>query len=240
MKIYIGDTEQSIPEWITVESISGGEKLNTEELNDRPGEVFVSSVLKAKTLSCSGHVIASSLSAVETEMSRITNILRGKELKVYRDDDSTVYYLCRLSGDIKAGFYNGRTIGKAFTVQFTLKSLYPWGFGSPVSQSLTAGNNTVANAGNIELVPAITFTGPKTLAGTIVTCGGKSVTLNDTVLVPTGKKLIFSECSLRLDGADITNKLTDASVLVPMVLQSGSNTVSVNEASVLSFTPRYV
>ena len=240
MKIYIGATLQSIPEWITVETISGGEKLNTEELNDRPGEAFVSSVLKAKTLSCSGVVIASSISAVETEMSRIMNILRGKELKVYRDNESAVYYPCRLSGDIKAGFYNGRTIGKAFTVQFTLKSLYPWGFGASVSQTMTAGNNTVANAGNIEVVPTITFVGPKTLTGTIVTCGGKAVALNDTVLVPSGQSLVFSESSLVLNGTDITNMLTDSSILVPLVLQSGSNTVSVNEVSTIAFSPRYV
>lgn len=239
MKIYYDGVLQNIPEWLTVDSVSGGEKLSTEEVNDRPGEVFVSAVQKAKTFSCSGVVLASSAAKVDEEVSRLANILQGKELSFYRDDLSPIFHKVRLAGDIKYTHYNGRNIGRSFRLAFTLKALDPLGFSDGTTKTLAYGNNAVAVTGNENTTPTLIIPGPGTYNGILLSANGRAVEVTQGVTISAGKFLVYDGEKLMVDNIDRTDILTNISLIAPFRLVPGSQTVWSAGGASLSFNPRW-
>lgn len=237
MRIFIDGILQDFPEWITVSSMSGGVNVESEAVNDRPGELYLGESVKAKTLVCSG--VVPEVASVDREVSRLHAMLAGKELVVYRSDDSDLFYRCRLVGDIKTSFYNGKKIGRAFSISFNLKALDGFCHGEGEEISLTVGTNQVTNEGNCNTPVSFQINGPKTLSGTLFTVGGKVFSLVDSVSIPSGQQIIVNSSGMFLFGQDVTDRILDESILNPIFLEPGSNTVTASVAASMAFNPRY-
>jgi len=239
MKIYKAGVLQTFPEWITVSDSVGGISSTSEEVNDLDGEVFIGSKVKAKTFTCSGIIISSNEAEVETEIARLSAMLDG-EIVMYRTDTSPHFYKCRLQGDIKYTYYNGVRTGKAFQINFSLKAFDPFAYG-PLSTMNLSASNTIANTGSASVIPTLTIAGPLVVNGTLISRGSSLVALSESVTIPSGQNLVYNSEGLFLNNVDITDTLTDETLLNPFSLLPGSNSVSYSAgvSAVLTFNPRY-
>ena len=130
MRIFDEEKELAIPQWITISSSASTIQTQAVKLNDRHGECPTGKEqYSSKTFQCSGTIPTDSACAVEEERSRLLSLLSGKDLIVYRDDEDTVFYRCRLTGSIQVTYYNGENLHKVFTISFTLKAFDPFGYG---------------------------------------------------------------------------------------------------------------
>ena len=236
MKIYVGGSLVDFPEWIAVDSSSGGVKTDSEELNDRDGELYINEKLKAKQFECSGVIQNTD---VDKEVSRITSLIAGKELKVYRDDDSEIFYRCRLINDVKVYYYRGVKIKNAFKIGFSLKCYDGYGESAEVVQTLSSGSNTVPNIGNLNVTPQFTIAGAKTVSGTVFSVGKTSIKVTESIEIPSGQNLVINDIGMWLHGVDITDKLDDTTLITPLSLAPGSNTLTAAVIASVSFYPRY-
>jgi hypothetical protein len=237
MKIYIDGVLQNFPEWIKVDSSSGGVSTESETLNDVHGEVYRGEAIKAKTFSCSG--VIPNVNSVDAEVSRLQSLLAGKELVVYRTDDTELFSRCRMIGDVKASYYSGIRIGKTFSISFTLKAHDGFMYSEGQVINLVQGSNVLVNTGNVETPVSFQITGPKTLSGTLFSCNGASVTLDEAVELTTGQQIVINDSGMFLLDTDLTDKISDESILKPILLGPGNNLISANVAAVMVFNPRY-
>lgn len=230
MRIYYNNEKLDIPMWLTASDNSVQITNHTAKINDRHGEVsFGENIYSARSFNCSGTIFAEKYEDVEKERSRLTSLLTGRELKVYRDDDDKIFYLCRLIGNIKVNYNNGIELAKTFTINFMLKALDPFGFGEEKEKSIVAGLQTlpIQNEGNYMTIPVVEITTTESLNGLLLKCGNSFLELIEEITLTSGQTLKYQDGNLFLDNDDISHKLSDKSLLYPLSLQAGNNNLEI-------------
>ena len=205
MRIFDEKKELDIPKWITASSSASTIQTQTVKLNDRHGEYLTGKEqYGSKTFQCSGTIPTDSACAVEKERSRLLSLLSGKDLIVYRDDDDTIFYRCRLTGQIQITYYNGENLHKVFTISFTLKAFDPFGYGQRKIETIAGGRRdiSIVTEGNLSTVPEIAIGDIEKVSGLL-------------------------DGTLFLDGEDYTRLLTLSSIIHPLYFIAGHNTVSI-------------
>lgn len=246
MRIFDREKELAIPIWITASSSASTVQTKTVKLNDRHGEYITGKEqYTGRTFQCSGTIPTDSASAVEKERSRLLSLLSGKDLIVYRDDDDTIFYRCRLTGQIQVTYYNGENLHKVFTISFTLKAFDPFGYGAKKVQTISAGIQTltIENEGNHLSIPEIEITGIDYVEGVLFQCGNSFLEVNKKINLPEAGKLTYKNGCLYLNEKDISYSLSDRSIITPLYFQAGSNQLKVKvHAGVLhlSYYGRYI
>jgi len=246
MRIFDGEKKLAIPIWITASSSACTVQTKTVKLNDRNGEYLTGKEqYTARTFQCSGTIPTDSADAVEKERSRLLSILSGKDLIVYRDDDDTVFYRCRLAGQIQVTYYNGDALHKVFTISFTLKAFDPFGYGPEKVQIISAGIQThvIENEGNYISIPKLEISGTNYVEGMLFQCNASFLEVNKKINLQEGEHLIYKNGCLYLNGEDISYRLSDRSFITPLYFQAGTNRLEVNvpEGVIrLSYYGRYI
>ena len=231
MKIYADNELLAIPIWITASSSSCAIQEQAVAVNDRNGKTAHGSThYSVRTFHCSGVIPAGTHEAVEQERSRITALLAGKELTVFKADLDTISYRCRLTGNVQTGYHTGKTIGTAFTINFTLTAYDPFGYGEKKTHTFQGGEKTVTvtSAGNRPELPAVTIRGVSFVEGLILECGSSYMEAAKRITIPSGKALQFKDGRLFLDGNDISKSLSTRSLIKPLMLQAGTNAVKLH------------
>ena len=230
MKIFYKNEMLDIPIWITASDNSIQVTNPTTKINDRHGEVSVGeTVYSARSFNCSGTVFTEKYEDVEKERSRLTSLLAGRELKLYRDDDDKIFYICRLVGNIKINYTHGIEIAKTFTISFMLKALDPFAYGEEKEKAIVAGLQTLSiqNEGNYMSIPMVEINTTESLNGLLLKCGNSFLELSEEITPTSGQILKFWNGNLFLDENDISYKLSDKSLLYPLSFQAGNNNLEI-------------
>ncbi|MFC2602837.1 MAG: phage tail protein [Treponema sp.] len=230
MRIFDEKKELDIPKWITASSSASTIQTQAVRLNDRHGEYPTGKEqYSSKTFQCSGTISTDSACAVEKERSRLLSLLSGKDLIVYRDDDDTIFYRCRLTGQIQITYYNGENLHKVFTISFTLKAFDPFGYGQRKIETIAGGRRdiSIVTEGNLFTVPEIAIGDIEKVSGLLVHCNGTELKISREIAIPHGKTLLYKDGTLFLDGEDYTRLLTLSSIIHPLYFIAGHNTVSI-------------
>ncbi len=230
MKIFYNNEMLDIPIWITASDNSVQIANHTAKINDRHGEVsFGEHVYSARSFNCSGTIFAEKYEDVEKERSRLTSLLVGRELKVYRDDDDKIFYICCLIGNIKISYNHGIDLAKTFTISFMLKALDPFGYEEEKEKSIVAGLQTlpIQNDGNYMTIPIIEINTTETLNGLLLKCDNSFLELSEEIILTSGQILKYQDGNLFLNNDDISHKLSDKSLLYPLSLQAGNNNLEI-------------
>lgn len=237
MRIFIDGILQNIPEWIKIDSMISGVVVESDVFNDVAGEVYLGETIKSKMLSCSG--VVPNANCVDKEVSRLQAILSGKELVIYRSDDAELFYVARLVGDVRANFFFGKKIGKSFSINFSLKVLDGFSYGEGQAISLIQGSNFVFNDGNCDTPMSIQINGPKSLSGDIFVVNESVFSLYETVDLGEDQYVVINKAGMFLFDIDLTDKISDESILNPIMLVPGTNTILSSSEAVMTFNPRY-
>lgn len=238
MKIFYNNEMLDIPVWITVSDNSVQITNRTAKINDRHGEVsFGESVYSTRSFNCSGTIFAEKYEDVEKERSRLTSILTGRELKVYRDDDDKIFYLCRLIGSIKINYNHGIELAKVFNISFMLKALDPFGSGELQEKAVIGGNKTIAiqNDGNYITSPTVEIDGVDSVEGLLIECNNSFLEVNKKIIIPTGQKLTYKDGLLYLKGDDISVRLSNKAVINPLYFVEGENKIKIKTSGNIKF-----
>lgn len=230
MKIFYNDEMLDIPIWITASDNSMQIANQTAKINDRHGEVsFGEPVYSARSFNCSGTIFTEKYEDVEKERSRLTSLLAGRELKVYRDDDDKIFYICCLIGNIKISYNHGIEIAKTFTISFMLKALDPFGYGEEKEKSIVAGLQTLSiqNEGNYISIPMIEINTTESLNGLLLKCGNSFLELSEEITPTSGQTLKYWNGNLFLNEDDVSHKFSDKSLLYPLSFQAGNNNLEI-------------
>ena len=230
MKIFYNDEMLDIPIWITASDNSMQIANQTAKINDRYGEVsFGEPVYSARSFNCSGTIFTEKYEDVEKERSRLTSLLAGRELKVYRDDDDKIFYICRLIGNIKISYNHGIEIAKTFTISFMLKALDPFGYGEEKEKSIVAGLQTLSiqNEGNYISIPMIEINTTESLNGLLLKCGNSFLELSEEITPISGQTLKYWNGNLFLNEDDVSHKISDKSLLYPLSFQVGNSNLEI-------------
>lgn len=231
MKIYEDTELLDIPLWITATSSSCTVQKQAVQVNDRHGKhLSENEHYSVRTFHCSGVIPAGTHEAVEHERSRITALLAGKDLTVFKADLDTISYRCRLTGAVQTGYHTGKTVGTVFTISFTLTAYDPFGYGKQKTDIFEGGEKTVTvvSAGNLPELPSVTIQGVPFVEGLILECGSSYIEVAKHITIPNGKVLHFKDSRLFLDGKDISQSLSTRSLIKPLMLHAGSNTVRIH------------
>ena len=230
MKIFYNDEMLDIPIWITASDNSMQIANQTAKINDRHGEVsFGEPVYSARSFNCSGTIFTEKYEDVEKERSRLTFLLAGRELKIYRDDDDKIFYICRLIGNIKIHYNHGIDLAKTFTISFMLKALDPFGYGEEKEKSIVGGLQTLSiqNEGNYISIPMIEINTTETLNGLLLKCDNSFLELSEEIILTSGQILKYQDGHLFFNNDDISHKLSDKSLLYPLSFQAGNSNLEI-------------
>lgn len=235
MKIYANNELLNIPIWITANDNTITVNAHTTKLNDRHGEYLAGDdIYTSRTFNCSGNIITDMYSEVEKIRSSLTHLLSGKELKVYRDDDDDIFYLCRLIGGIKTSYNNGGNLAKVFSVSFILKALDPFGYGTEKTKNITGGIQTITiqNEGNCITIPQIEISDVSFVEGILFECNNSVLEVNKKITLEANEKLVYKNGLLFLNGTiDISSRLANKAIINPFHFTAGENKIKVKITS---------
>lgn len=246
MRIFDGQTELPLPQWITVSESTLSVKTNTGKVNGLHGDRLIGDeYYSSRVLKCSGTIITDDYPLVEKERSRLHDMLAGRLLQVYRDDSDQMFYECILDGSINSSYYNGQTISKAFTISFNLKTLQPFGCGRRMLKTNRIyQKKKIVVQGNDTVYPAVFFCGQKRYDKELLVCNGRSIALKNPVYLRKDESLFYSQCHLSMsrngsneligvdrsgeqktvkEFIDISAYMTDAGITMPLYLNAGVN-----------------
>lgn len=246
MRIFDGQTELPIPQWITVSENTLSVNTHTGKANGLHGQRLVGDeYYSVRVFKCSGTIITDDYPLVERERSRLYDMLAGRLLQVYRDDDDDMFYECILDGQINSSYYNGQAISKAFTISFNLKTLQPFGCSRRMLKiNRIYKSKKIIRSGNDIVYPAVFFCGQKRYDKELLVCNGRSLALKNPVYLRKDESLFYSQCHLYInrngsneligtdrsseEGAvkeliDISAYMTDTGITLPLYLNAGVN-----------------
>ena len=246
MRIFDGQTELPIPQWITVSVSTLSVKTHTGKGNGLHGDRLAGDeYYSSRVLKCSGTIITDDYPLVERERSRLYDMLAGRLLQVYRDDGDDLFYECILDGQINSSYYNGQAIAKAFTISFNLKTLQPFGYSRRMLKiNRICEKKKIVRGGNAIVYPAVFFCGQKRYDKELLVCNGRSLALKNPVYLRNDESLFYSQCHLYInrngsneyigadrsseEGAvkkfiDISAYMTDTGITLPLYLKAGVN-----------------
>ena len=246
MRIFDGQTELSIPQWITVSSSSMSVKTQTGKVNALHGERLAGDdYYSVRLLKCSGTLITEDYPLVERERSRLHDMLSGRLLRVYRADTDDIFYECILDGQVSSTYYNGRNISKAFTMSCNLKTLQPFGYSSRmIKANRICEKKKIVLHGNGIVYPTVFFCRQKRYDKVLLACNGRSIALKNPVHLRNDESLFYSQCRLYINRngtsehigmdrsgeakaakhlIDISSYMTDTGITLPLYLKAGEN-----------------
>ncbi|NVP22723.1 phage tail domain-containing protein [Treponema phagedenis] len=230
MRIYADGKQLDIPVWITATDNTITVNTPSTKINDRDGEYLQGGTYYAvRIFNCSGNIPTDKYKDVEHERSRLFNLLAGKELHVYRDDDDDIFYKCRLEGTVKTTYNDGFNLAKVFSISFQLKAIEPFGFGETVIKKIHAleQKETIHCEGNYPTLPEIELSGIASVKGLLLESGNTYLEVSSKIDIPIGDSLIYKNGLLFLNGEDITINLTDRCILNPLTFQAGKNKLKI-------------
>ena len=180
-------------------------------------------------------------------------MLSGRLLRVYRADTDDMFYECILDGQVSTTYYNGRNISKTFTINFTLKTLQPFGYSSRmIKANRIYKKKKIVLHGNDIVYPTVFFCRQKHYNNVLLACNGRSIALKNPVHLRNDESLFYSQCHLYInrngsneyigtdrsgeEGAikkfiDISAYMTDAGITLPLYLNAGVNELSYHSGS---------
>lgn len=246
MRIFDGQTELSIPQWITVSASTLSVKTHTGKVNGLHGDRLAGDeYYSSRVFKCSGTIITDDYPLVERERSRLYDMLAGRLLQVYRDDGDDLFYECILDGQINSSYYNGQAIAKAFTISFNLKTLQPFGYSRRMLKTnRICEKKKIVRGGNAIVYPTVFFCGQKRYDKALLSANGCCLALKQPVYLRNDESLFYSECRLYINRngtnkaigtdrsgdakaqkelIDISGCLTDDSITNPLYLKAGVN-----------------
>lgn len=251
MKAVLPDgSTYTFPDYIALDDADGDIEIPTVEYAGQHGET-VSGAPRVKPIefSASGVIIGIDQASADQTIRTIRGKIYLKEIKLYRYNDAAVYIPCYVRA-VKCDFQRGKFGGKVLSVNITFEAYDPFFRGEAVTvNAAISGSNTtltVTNPGTVDVIPSISFdsTGTSTFSGTFLKCGSEELSFRSSVIVSDTAILTVTEDTAKLDDADVTGSLSDASLIHPFTLKPGDNIITVYGASktgtlLISFTPRY-
>lgn len=246
MRIFYGEQELDIPQWINVTQNSMNVTPQTTKVNDAFGEQLTGGeYFSSRTFKCSGTIAAVQYNEVEKLRSHLTDMLSSKVLRLYRDDTDEIFYECVLDGTINTGYYQGKHIARAITVDFTLKALFPFARSAQKTyqKGVSETSSTITLGGNYQCYPLfhLSVSANKNLSGVLLECNSRKLELKKTLSLTTNETLSFNEQGLyKINNTTQTienasDYLTEQSIVKPIVFYVGSNVLQYYHEQVTTF-----